>query len=512
MGKPSFWRKASGPLLTLGTATIDKLISRYNKSKKNNGTTKYEPKRAGKRRVVQRKMRRKASRWSNNSGPTNARLVRAKHKKGMSIKKKKYVKVPSKLKAQVKQVIAGEKPKGFFKETHQGLIDIDPTSNLFGYGIAQTAPVDLNFTVNKQWVFGTTSNAFWNFCHWTFNEILDAAAVLFYNKINKLHNTPFETNDEVNFIQNYEARHTDWPVPYLNTIANGLLDTPFTVCNSNITYEFLNNTHHYYEVEILKCSPKKLKAEQSSTIPAIYDWNNALLYENQGQDLTTANVVYPGGVERIGIAGQNNRAAANLLCTNQFGHSINEFGLSPTQSPMWNSEWKAGSVKFTLEPGQRYKLYCQGPKNVKFDAKKWTLNRQPGVTTGHEGLASNFAYMKPHWSEEHIFIIRPINRPAGTGQALVYPEVVPAATPTLHATAIAIQCTKSYTIEMPETAGTIFDNAPNPAFTDKQLPMANRKRSYYYNYWRHDNIAPDYTAAEQVFPGDPAEDHQEDNE
>lgn len=504
---------------TVGTALKGAFANTFKKYyKKLKDGKRPTAKRAGQRRPLRRKMSRKSGYRSKSSGTTDTRAVRvSKHKKGMPTLKKKIVKVPPKLRAQVKQVLSGSKPKGFFKETHQGLIDIDILSNTLGYGIQVPDPnPGLSWFLNKQFVFGFTSNTNWAFLHWTFNEIVDAACVLFYNKINKLHTSPFETNDEINFRQNFEARPTEWPVPYINAIQSGLMDTPFKVVNSNVTYEFLNNSHHFYECELVKCSPKKLKAYQNSNIPAIFDWSNALLYENQGQNLTTPQTVYPGGVDRIGIAGQNARIAVTTLSTNVTGHTVNEFGIKPSQSPMWNAEWKSGETKFTLEPGQRFKMYCQGPKNATFDAKKWSLNRQDAALSGHEAFQRNFAHMKPHWSEEHILIVRPINRPSAstTGQASVFPEASLVPPAELHETAISIQCTKSYTIEMPETTGTIFQSTVSglPLSTgDKQLPLANRKRSYYYNYWRYDTNLPNYTVAEQVYVEDPSGENIEDD-
>lgn len=443
--------------------------------------------------------------------PTNARNVAVgKRKRGMKKVGKKKVKVSRKLRAQVKQVISGTKPVGFFREGHEGLIELRESSQELGYGIHQVGATTLPFTEFKQWVYSRTTNNRWNFTNFTLGEILDAASVLFFNKIAKLEGQVVGTH-----IQNYESRPIEQPVIYKHTVSHGLMDTKFRVVNSSVTYEFNNNTHLAYKVKMYKCSPKKLKAYKGTQHPALQDWYDAMLYENQGMELTIsdtpAQTVYPGGVTRIGIAGQNNGVGAVGFSTNTNGHTIHQLGMSPTQSPMWNSEWKSGLLTFTLEPGQKFTHVVKGPKNVEFDAKKWILNKQPALESAHESYVSNFAFMKPHWSEEIILVMTPEVRPNARGTATMVGEID---TDVNHKTGVSVHCVKAYSIEMPETTGTIFTAATEgvlpPTIVNKELAMNNRKRSYYYNDWKYTSAGPLVSEMAIVRPEDPDNEMQED--
>lgn len=432
----------------------------------------------------------------------SSRAVRVgKRKVGRKLVKKRKVKVSSLLRKKIHQVIDGSKPVGFFKETHFGFIDMDANSAALGYGVY--GALNLIQTMNRQFVYGYTTNDRWSMQHFTFNEILDAASVLFFNKIGTL--KALGATPQAN-AQNSEDRHLVWPINYENTVAHGLLDTKFRVIASNVTYTFTNNNKRTLKIRLYKCSPKQLKPYRDSNVPAIQDWHDALLYENQGTNLTSdvLQQVWPGGVTRIGIAGINTQSGVPgmTLCTNRIGHTINELGFSPTQSPMFRGQWKTGYETFTLEPGQTLKKVIRGPKNVMFSAQQWCLNKQsaaiPGTT---EALVQQYAQLKPGWSESHILVIEPELLPDGNGNAARFGDIDVLLD--RFKFGLAVECTKSFTLEMPETTGTIFSavgvvDGAAATITNKALPNLNRKRSYYYNTWSYDTNIPSESSVQRV--------------
>lgn len=435
--------------------------------------------------------------------------------------KGKSVSVSRKFRAKVKKVIDGVNPDGFFKETHFGTIELDQESVRREYGIyTGTTPgstsASLLFTQDKQWIFGRTSNGQWNFQHFTLEKFIDACQVLFFNKIGLL------KDPSGNAVQNSEFRHTIWPMNYNSEAAmsywHALLDKGFKVKNSYVEYVLRNNTRRQYKITMVKASPKYLKSPpiiynagayvpQHLDYPAINEWFKAMEYENQGADpaIWNTQTVFPGGVTRIGIAGTNGASTVGYTGTNTIGNTPNQLGTSPAMSPMWNSQWKFGYKKFVLESGQEIKLFCQGPKNVWLNPKKWSKPQNPNIpltdtpTDPPDGPFLDYPYnfqferMKPGWSEDHFFIIEPELLPTGVDNGAGIFGDIDMDEADDDKLCIAVQCARTYTIECPDHAGTLFDVPLTGNAQTIRLPIANnnKKKAYYVNAWRASVPDPD---------------------
>lgn len=415
-------------------------------------------------------------------------------------KRGRFVKVSGKFRAKVRKVIDGDNPDGFFKETHFGIIELDQTSNSKDYGIFDPAggTSTLAYQQDKQWIFGRTSNGQFNFNHWTFEKLIDACEVLFFNKINNLVNAAGVIK------QNNETRHSEWPYKFdaLGTTKNvqGLLDCKFKVKNSYVNYTLRNNTTRHYKITLIKAQPKGLRqspnqitsaigptyADNSFENLAIEDWFTAMNYENQGRNITVDQFqpIFPGGITRIGIAGTNQASTVGYTGTNLNGNDPNGLGTSPMMSPSWNAQWKCGYQTVILAPGATQTISCQGPKNVMFSPQAWAQNLNPDPVTGvgstDQPYEKNFCRYKPKWSESHFFVITPEVLPHGQNEgAGIFSNVTTATSDDKFA--IAVQMSRTYSIECPQMAGTIF-NTLNVG-TANQTALLNRKKAYYINTW-----------------------------
>jgi len=428
-----------------------------------------------------------------NAGTAHAVAVST--KKRIRLKKVKKVKVSKRLRQAIKQVETGYLPNGFFQETHYGAFPIDIArvcnSNI-GDGIYKSFPGPYTAidSLDQQAVFGRSNNSKWNFDHFTFNQIMDACSVLFQNKINQLASA-YQTT--VTPLQNAEDRHAQWPVPYLPTVASGLMESKFRLINSSVTYKLKNNSQRAFKVKIYSCTPKKVRdwdnADTSlgSGLPtglASRDWYDACNYENQGTDLNVGQTVYPRGVGATIIAGQNN-GVGTPTCVNTVGNTPNHMHFAPGTTSFFNQLWKTGCKVIELQPGQEYTHVAQGPKNVDIVPKKWIFNRKPdNVFVNNEAYGSTFAYMKPGFSQSDIFVVQPdlltfqngVLSDAASGYIWQG---------TNYANCIAIECTKTFKVEMPEIVGSI-EKVVVPeggATITANLSLRNRKPAVYTNQW-----------------------------
>jgi len=414
-------------------------------------------------------------------------VVRRVKKPAPKLKQIRKLKVSKMFKKKVKQVLGGTKPKGMFQEIHLGEIDVTPTANYKNYGIAPATQVyaanPLTFGYDYQWCYGRTRSVDWSFDMFQFTEFMDACEVLFFNKLNQITNT--------------ERRH----VQINDTDRYGLNNSPFRVVNSSVGYTMKNNGRRKYDLLVYKCSPRTLTSaslssnEASVPSAALYSWFDAHEQDNQA---TGADVDLRG----VNIDGFVTGATPN--CTNVDGINPNHLNATPYMTNRFTKLWKMGVEKVTLEPGQEYNFVVQGPKNVMFDARQWRLrsegpqNLDPGVQVGH-------AQMKPGWSQSMFIVLKPDVLPTGDGGVGRF-GITAAESESNHITAhqIAVQCTKTFVIEMPETTGTAFvpttvTIGSNPI---NYVPMLNRKYAYYLNTWRSGAVTTRALELDVQNPGD----------
>jgi len=398
--------------------------------------------------------------------PGNARTVVTRVKrKNPKLKKSKKVKISSGFRKKVDAALAPHCPKGYFSEIHFGMLEIDSGASTYDYGVDSTLPVPADHGYDKQWLYGRTRNTNWNFENFTFPEFMDAVGVLFFNRIKKLPGT------------NYEARHKDRV-----NIDNGLLDSKFSVVDSSVSYHLKNNSRRSYEILVYTCVPKQ-KVTVLDTHTTLAEWFVALQnFEDQDQTAVTTN---PLDLKKIGIPGWNGIGVAPN-CTNVTGVTPNHLNVTPFMSPRMTSRWKIGVTKMVLEPGQEHSFVRQGPKNVMFKAQDWRMN----ISNTSEPL--NYAQFKPGWSESMFFVIKPELLTTGDGGVGRFGDV---ATIDSDKLGIAIQCTKTFSIRMPEITGTMLTIPASAVDVTVAMDNLNRKPSYYFNTWRSGSYS---AAAEKV--------------
>lgn len=411
------------------------------------------------------------------------------------LKKVKKMKISKKFKKAVKQALEGIKPRGVFEERHYGSIEMDHDASYRGCGYtgdpAIPRPLPRDFTMNKQGVWQWFQNAAWSGSNFTFTEFLDAAQVLFYNKIDRL------TNISGVQISNYEFRHQDPRYLKGDWDLNGLLTTPFKIIDSSVTYNFRNNTQRAVTMNIHRMTPKSKIARRASyyidgtindqmPIDAWYDWYESTFSETQ--EYAVAN--------DVGVPWKQNAPFIypnNTIFNSQIrGYDIWFPGVTPRSSLIMNGRYKIGTTKVTLQPGQVYTYVSQGPKNVNFDAKQWAMRTNSATDPITKYDAQEYANKKPGFSEDILVTVLPdlLPKDKSNNEAVGYYGVNNYNSATTQDVMITVEAIKRFKIEMPETvagvlgATTLLTLEPNkvPAKPIANNARAPRKYLAIFNY------------------------------
>jgi len=425
-------------------------------------------------------------------GGTSASASVVVKKKAPKMKRVKRVKVSKKLTKAVKQIVQGRYPNGFFQETHTGAFPTswgNVVSTTPGQGVlVGSLPGTIFTSLNKQAVFGRTTNTEWSFEHFTFNEVMDAMAVLWLNKLADLH-TPYSTNPSpAVLIQNTESRPLKWPIEYIPTVSSGILDSEFRLINCSSTYKLRNNTQRTLKLKYYSCTPRKYRAprtEDDGVNLAVVDWFDGMRYENQGINLNAAQTVFPSGLQSTQIVG-GNATWQTPFCQNQTGNTPNTLRMSPNTTEYFRRLWKTGMKVITLEPGQTHTFVVNGPRNVMVKPKQWLLNDKKieagGGPFNDQAQALNYAKYKPGFSRADFFVVEPdlLTYTSEASNNTISSSYVWDNAQNIN-NGIAVECIKSYQIEMPEIAATWLKG--NSDTTVQNETLRNRKRSIYINNW-----------------------------
>jgi len=407
-------------------------------------------------------------------------LVKVK-KRPKKLKRVKRVKVSPYFKKKVESALAHKAVLGDFRETHFGNLNTDAGATFVDYGIESTLPPPSN--IDLQWLYGRTTNGNWNFEHFTFEQILDATLVLFFNRIQFLSS------------QNSEGRHRA-----LSTENQGLLHSKWKVRDAHVTYFLRNNTQRTMYMECFRCSPKqKVASNDSYGFDVLNEWKYALQNTDSQALPPPLGIAFNPNLEKIGVIGQNEESGTPA-CTNKIGVTINELGLHPSQCPQMRARWTFGSTVIKLEPGQDHTFVIQGPKNFVMDPQTWKMNKNIVEATDE----FNYAKHKPGISETMFFRVIPELLPANSVlyTAGRYGDIVS----TVDARGVSVQANHVFKIEMPETTGTTasFENngESGPDYIVR-IANANRKPVYYYNTWVNGVVPDTYDRIDELVPDNP---------
>lgn len=260
------------------------------------------------------------------SAASNSRAT-AVYKKGRSVRKearKRSVKVPSKLRKQVKQVLAADDYKGTYMDIIQPAI-VKPIDNLQNVVMASGRKVDGYVGLN----FDPCS-------------ILNIACELF-------------NNASANATQDFGQ------AGFANSF--NLQSLKINVLDSSIKYIMRNNTTNNLQVKIWDISPKSISTNASAYLDPVA-WINAELLR-----VSPVPVLNTG--PSTGVPDQLNKY-------NPFSVVVGTIGFNPKMLPSFNQFWSMDEVVIELEPGKTYIHHLPGPKNKLYDYRKFFQN---GVVT-----------------------------------------------------------------------------------------------------------------------------------
>lgn len=258
---------------------------------------------------------------------------KVRNSKAVSVKRVRKVKVSSKLKAKITKVI-NEKVKhvsGSYTDNFQG--------------IAHAA------SDRQQQVFNLPG---WSAFHFTTNEFLNAASVLFNGKPSPSSPLPYYAPAAVN---NFSQKNVQ-----------------IEVKNSYSYYNFKNGTQHAIQLTLCVCVPKKKGAnaewDQDATVSIKNDGSSnpnpqAVLAPRKLWEVSLAEDFTNQYVLQGFMPGTVNNAAPSL--TNP---SIEDMWRRPTESPTFNNTYKVEYVSLLLQPGTMVRHKIQGPRDIMIDYSK----------------------------------------------------------------------------------------------------------------------------------------------
>lgn len=325
-----------------------------------------------KRKVPQKKSKMANYRGSN---AVNAQATRVSMKKGKmsalkSIKKRKTVKVPKKLRTQIKQVLSNNRAVGTMKTLRTSTIG---TFSSLGTQFLQSAYLGPGLTgvqafrANCITSGGASTN---NYSYWgcgvnfgTGSAVADydlGAAFVYFS--------PGKVLDAASIMWNEKAASTSsWTsVPgnlttRLNTVT-GVVDDGKTknlkieVKQAYAKFTLKNNSQRALKVLCYYHTSKKMWADKTPLqeyLNAVFeaDVNNGILYSNNGSSGLT-----------------------NPLCKPQMFHTF-------------NANWKTSVTEMFIKPGEECVHTVQGPKNVVYDYAKYYVNADDKSMGYHKGTA-----------------------------------------------------------------------------------------------------------------------------
>lgn len=259
---------------------------------------------------------------------TRAPVFKRRHKKGVSFKKKKKVKVSRQFREKVNQALEPGRLHGTYIEIGNNLAnDLDFQPLAFGN---KQVLYNLGQTCNDQFLFNPM-------------RILDACSVLWNNK----------TASE-------NAKYAGAPT---YTLPNGSFDPhTFNVKLVNSWAEFVikNNSQRTWIIQLYTYSPKVnsqyFTNGTQSNGDAKAQWFNAMFDEANTPGTSTVN-------KPVNVSG----ATPNTLYA------------EPGMCRLLCTKWKFEKTDVVLAPGQTYDYRVQGPSNLQMDFQKyWNINAATG--------------------------------------------------------------------------------------------------------------------------------------
>jgi len=256
----------------------------------------------------------------------------ASYKKGRSVRKearKRSVKVPSKLRKQVRQIIASDDFKGTYMDIIAPSL-IRPIDNLQNVTMASSRTVDSYIGLNFDPV-----------------TVLNIASELFNQA---------SPNSTMHFGQGGK------------TNSYNIQSLKINIVDSNVKYIMRNNTTNNLTVKLWDISPKSISTNGSAYLNPVTWINNELAR-------MAPNPALPNNpATGTGVDDQLNKY-------NPFGVTMSTIGFNPKMLPSFNQFWSMDETIIELEPGKTYIHYLPGPKNKLYDYRKFFQNGSVTINT-----------------------------------------------------------------------------------------------------------------------------------
>lgn len=363
-------------------------------------------------------------------------------KKSHKAKKKKYVKVPKKLKKQILQVFDTKLVTGYGRFNYLGCaINLNvgdyTAQKVFPYPLPRVTAQNAGQFFDPYFIMYCASRL-WN------NRLAEGNGLV----TGALTNMQVEKND------------TDGWSNFSQPLATSVSAFKVMVTELKAKMIMKNNTGRTAYLKMYVCKPKYQRNDTSANANGlpITDWNKCL--END----------WNASIE--GINTTTNRAGPINVPISSGFQSVSSYtyNVTPMMSANWKRQWSANMYEIILEPGQTHTHWLDG------DAGEYDFSKMYTKSTGNSASFNNVQK-----TDRFVFF---------TG----VPELASSASldTRLQSTStqkIIFETQLFVTMKMPESAGTSITNIGNLISNSAQTqPLTQRHRSYFIDSF-HENVS-----------------------
>jgi len=364
--------------------------------------------------------------------------------KKLKSKRVAKVKVPKKLRKQIKQIMIGKNLTGKYVVSRVGNIAVASPN-----AAAVIPDVTLYGVVTKPAYFQTNNGATTNaYSSWfvpssaaAAGASLDVSAVAMYNNYDALtffH--PAKFMDAASVLWNKKTvAENGWttqtgnihnridPATGAEGSYNRVSNVSFHIVNSFVEFEIKNASKRQMHVRIVTCEPKHKILSQYPLSTAV---------DGIAEDATENGALYA-----VSTQADLNNPLFNFR-----------------DSPYFSGQYKYDVMEITIKGGETCKHSLQGPKNVEFNTSKFLVNTLNGEQYNMKG------------TKNVIMQVLPDNQLTAVGQPGRFMEY--AVSGNQYKCPIIVSRTETFVLKVPETAGFLKnDNA------DGEVQTLNQKRN-----------------------------------
>lgn len=322
----------------------------------------------------------------------NSQASRASMKKTgklKNIKKGKKVKVSSKLREKIKEVMKSASYSGQYNALSQGTIGV------YNVGAAQSSRAIFQFADNifagcddinvvacvpqytdgsqSSWVYwggmvqkdtSTDAAAFQHaFEHFSPLQFLDAASKMWNGKYGSTGPGSWYKHSTDNIQLDVRRSNGGQGNPTLGS-AYQVGPLKLNIVNSHVKYKLRNNSQRSYTIEIFHCTPKL----KFPGITALGDLYQSVLVELQGVDNTALPItaINENKLATLMSEGTTSSGSTNTEVNRVLSHPM----FDPKDSIQFKSRWSYQKIVIRLSPGEICEHSIQGPKNTLLDFSK----------------------------------------------------------------------------------------------------------------------------------------------